>query len=309
MNPAEDPTRAAASGALLVLFSSEEALRESLFALLRGSNQAFQELPATVPGVLRMTLPDLQTVAGSRALQARLQELAGRAGADLCLLDASEWRPRRRLCAFDMDSTLIDCEVIDELAKRAGVGDEVAAVTARAMRGELDFRASFRERMAKLRGLPAQQLDELRDELPLMPGVERLMARLRALGHETVILSGGFDFFARHLQQHLSMDEVHANRLQIIDHELSGEVEGEIVDAARKVLLLREVAARRGFAMADTVAVGDGANDLAMLATAGLGVAFHAKPLVRERADHAINFADLDGLLQLLDVPGAENQL
>ena len=248
--------------------------------------------------VLELYLPDT----GPQDRRRELQELGQRCDADLALMSTAEKQPRRRLVAFDMDSTLIECEVIDELAKRAGVGDAVAAVTARAMRGELDFRSSFRERMSKLQGLDSAVLEDIAASLPIMAGAERLLRALAAQGHYTVILSGGFDFFARRLQQRLGVDEIHANCLEIRDGALTGEVVGEIVDGQRKVDLLQRVAGEQGIAMADTVAVGDGANDLPMLHTAGLGVAFHAKPLVREEAPHCVMHGDLDALLYLLGV-------
>lgn len=232
----------------------------------------------------------------------QLLELAGRWKVDLALTDSDLKRPRRRLLVFDMDSTLIRCEVIDELAVRAGVGDAVAAVTARAMRGELDFKSSFRERLARLQGLPETVLDEVAKSLPIMPGARPLFQTLRAQGHRTAILSGGFDFFARRVQQELGIDEVHSNHLQLRDGVLTGDVDGPIVDGERKVELLRKLAGEHGFSMQDTVAVGDGANDLLMLAAAGLGVAFHAKPLVRERAAVAMSHSDLTGVLSLLGV-------
>lgn len=230
-------------------------------------------------------------------------ELAGRWGVDICLQQPGEKRPRRRLVVFDMDSTLIECEVIDELAARAGVGEQVAAITARAMRGELDFKSSFRERLAMLRGLPEREVAAVAAALPLMPGAKRLLRTLRAQGHRTAIVSGGFELFAHRLQDSLGFDEVHANELQFIDGALSGAVQGEIIDGQRKAALLEQLALREGYDRDDTVAVGDGANDLPMLALAGMGVAFHAKPLVRERAQHAVNHADLDALLYLLGVP------
>ena len=234
-----------------------------------------------------------------------LAAIADRWGVDLCIQAAAEKRPRRRLFVFDMDSTLIDCEVIDELAIRAGVGDEVAAVTARAMRGEIDFRSSFTERMAKLEGLERSALESVAATLPIMPGAARLLRYLGALGHRTAILSGGFDYFARRVQEQLGFDEIHANHLQISGGRLTGRVDGEIVDGERKVHLLRAIAEREGFAMADTVAVGDGANDLPMLNAAGIGVAFHAKPLVLQRARCAISRADLSALLYVIGVAEA----
>ncbi|MFK7829674.1 MAG: phosphoserine phosphatase SerB [Congregibacter sp.] len=232
-----------------------------------------------------------------------LPALSQHHGVDLVLAASDSKRPRRRMLAFDMDSTLIRCEVIDELAARAGVGEAVAAVTARAMRGELDFCSSFRERLASLEGLPSATLASVAESLPLMPGVVSLLRTLKAQGHYTVILSGGFDYFAKCLQQQLGFDEVHANTLQLNNDVLTGDVIGVIVDGERKVALLQEIAAAQGIEMRDTVAVGDGANDLPMLAAAGLGVAFHPKPLVREKAGCSVEHADLTSLLYVLGVP------
>lgn len=226
--------------------------------------------------------------------------LAERFGVDVGLQSASLWNRHRRLICFDMDSTLIQAEVIDELARRHGVFDEVAAVTERAMRGELDFRQSFRERMQKLEGLDESVLAEVADSLTLMPGVERLMGYLKRLGYRTAILSGGFTYFAHYLQKRLGFDEVHANALVIRDGKVTGEVEEPIIDAERKAMLLRQIAEREGFDPRQTVAVGDGANDLKMLASAGMGVAFHAKPLVRRQARQSVSNSGLDGLLYLL---------
>ncbi|KAA0012583.1 phosphoserine phosphatase SerB [Billgrantia pellis] len=221
-------------------------------------------------------------------------------GVDIAIQEDSIWRRHRRLVCFDMDSTLIQAEVIDELARRHGVYEEVAAVTERAMRGELDFQQSFRERMAKLKGLDESVLVAIADELPLMDGLERLMKHLKRLGYRTVILSGGFTYFARHLQEKLGFDEIHANELVIENGKVTGEVHEPILDAGRKADLLREIAAREGLAMEQTIAVGDGANDLKMLATAGLGIAFRAKPLVRSQARQSISTLGIDAVLYLM---------
>lgn len=221
-------------------------------------------------------------------------------GVDIVIQEDVRDHVRSRLVCFDMDSTLIKAEVIDELARRHGVGDEVAEVTERAMRGELDFKASFRERMSKLAGLDESVLAEIADELPLMDGVECLMANLKRLGYRTAILSGGFTYFALHLQEKLGFDEIHANELVIENGKVTGEVSEPIVDAERKAELLETIALREGFSLDQTIAVGDGANDLKMLAKAGMGIAFRAKPMVRAQARQAISTAGLDGVLYLL---------
>ncbi|WP_447529121.1 phosphoserine phosphatase SerB [Vreelandella sp. TE19] len=205
-----------------------------------------------------------------------------------------------KLVCFDMDSTLIQAEVIDELAKRHGVGEAVAEVTERAMRGELDFKASFRARMSKLEGLDESVLESIADELVLMQGVERLITNLKRLGYRTAILSGGFTYFADYLQRALGFDEVHANALVVEAGKVTGATQEPIVDAERKAALLTEIASRQGWPLARIVAVGDGANDLKMLAQAGMGVAFRAKPVVRAQARQALTTSGLDGLLYLL---------
>jgi phosphoserine phosphatase len=214
----------------------------------------------------------------------------------------SIFRRNRRLFAFDMDSTLIQGEVIDELARMAGVGDRVAAITESAMRGEIEFQESFRRRVALLRGLSEQRVHELLGTIPLVEGAEQLIGTLKMLGYKTAILSGGFTFFARHLQQRLGIDYVFANELDIVDGEVSGDVRTEIVDGARKAELLREIARKENISLEQVVAVGDGANDLPMLGIAGMGIAFRAKPIVRQTAGHAVSFLGLDSLLYLIGV-------
>ncbi|WP_372740684.1 phosphoserine phosphatase SerB, partial [Neptunomonas sp.] len=210
------------------------------------------------------------------------------------------FRRHRRLVVFDMDSTLIEAEVIDELAKEAGVGDQVIEITEAAMRGELDFNESFRRRVALLKGLDASVLESVAQRLPLTEGAEDLVSHLKMLGFKTAILSGGFTYFAEKLQKQLGFDYVYANQLDIRDGVVTGEVVGEIVNGDRKAQLLREIAEREGVRLEQTIAVGDGANDLPMLSIAGLGIAFRAKPLVRQSAKQAISTLGLDGILYLI---------
>ncbi|MHB1700707.1 MAG: phosphoserine phosphatase SerB [Acidobacteriaceae bacterium] len=242
-------------------------------------------------------------------MRASLMALTHELTLDIAFQKECVFRRNRRLFVFDMDSTLIAGEVIDELAKLAGVGDQVSAITAAAMRGELDFQQSFRARVALLRGLPEERALAVLNSVPLVQGAERLISTLKRLGYKTAILSGGFNFFARDLQARLGVDYVFANDLDIADGIVTGEVKTPIVDAQRKADLLREIASRENISLSQVVAVGDGANDLPMLNIAGMGIAFHAKPLVRERAGNALSYLGLDSLLYLIgirdrDLPG-----
>lgn len=233
-------------------------------------------------------------------LKAEFLQLSGDLNIDIAFQKDDLFRRNRRLVAFDMDSTLIEAEVIDELAKEAGVGQQVSEITELAMRGEIDFSESFRRRVALLKGLNAETLETVAARLQLTEGAERLIGSLRRLGYKTAILSGGFSFFARKLQARLGIDYVFANELDIADGVVTGKVIGDIVDGEKKARLLQEIAAREGIQLEQVIAVGDGANDLPMLSAAGLGIAFRAKPLVRQTANHAISYLGLDSIPYLL---------
>ncbi|HKJ94970.1 MAG TPA: phosphoserine phosphatase SerB [Gammaproteobacteria bacterium] len=228
-------------------------------------------------------------------------------GVDISFQEDNFFRRNRRLVVFDMDSTLIQQEVIDELAREAGVGNQVAAVTEAAMRGEIDFSESLTQRVALLEGLPETTLQRVAERLTLTEGAERLLKTLRMLGYRTGVISGGFTYFGHHLQRRLQLDYVHANELEIRDGTLTGRVIGEIVDGNRKAGLLRSIADQERIDLAQVIAVGDGANDLPMLRLAGLGIAFHAKPLVQKSARQAISTIGLDGILYLMGMKDAEN--
>lgn len=238
--------------------------------------------------------------ADAQALREEFLGIAADLDMDIAFQEDSIYRRNRRLVVFDMDSTLIEAEVIDELAKRAGVGEQVIAITEAAMRGEIDFNESFRRRMALLKGLDESVLEDIAENLPMTEGVEELVSNLKALGFKTAILSGGFTYFAEHLQRKLGFDYIHANTLDIKDGKVTGEVVGTVVNGERKAELLREIAANEGIRLEQTIAVGDGANDLPMLSIAGLGIAFRAKPLVRKSAKQAISTLGLDGILYLI---------
>ena len=229
-----------------------------------------------------------------------LLEVAGALDVDLAFQEDTMYRRTRRLVVFDMDSTLIEAEVIDELARVAGVGEQVSAITERAMRGELDFSESFRARVALLKGLPETALEQVAGELKVTEGAEHLLSTLRTLGYRTAILSGGFTYFARFLQRRLGIDDIHANELDIADGQVTGRVVGPIVDGARKAQLLRQLAQEQNIDLQQVIAVGDGANDLPMLSIAGLGIAFRAKPLVKQSAEQSISTLGLDAILYLL---------
>jgi len=242
------------------------------------------------------------SVRSVEGLRKELMVLGSGLDADIAYQEDNIHRRHRRLVAFDMDSTLIQEEVIDELAKRAGAGDRVSKITEAAMRGDIDFKESLRQRVASLEGLPETVLAEIAENLRLNEGADRLMAGLSRMGLKTVILSGGFTYFGRYLSSKLGIDFVHANNLEIIDGKMTGRVLGDIVDGERKAALLREIAAQQGFGLEQTIAVGDGANDLPMLSVAGMGIAFHAKPVVQASASYPLSNLGLDAILYLMGV-------
>jgi len=234
------------------------------------------------------------------ALRGEFLRIAQEMGVDIALQEDNVFRRNRRLVAFDMDSTLIRAEVIDELAKEAGVGDKVAAITEAAMRGEMDFKESFRRRLRLLRGLPEEALERVAARIPMTEGAERLILNLKSFGYKIAIISGGFTWFGRKLQQRLGIDYLYANELEMKDGAVTGEVAGQVVDAARKAEILREIAERENISLQQVIAVGDGANDLPMLNLAGLGIAFHAKPVVKAGARQSISTLGLDSILFLI---------
>lgn len=242
-------------------------------------------------------------------MRARFMEVSTELGVDIGFQEDSIYRRSRRVVAFDMDSTLIQAEVINEMARVVGVGDAVAEITGRAMRGELDFKESLRQRLRLLEGLDEAVLAEVARGLPLTEGTERLIETLKRLGYKIAVISGGFTYFGRHLQQRLGIDYVYANELEIVAGKLTGEVRGEIIDGPKKAELLEEIARQEEIRLEQTIAVGDGANDLPMLNRAGLGIAFHAKPIVREGARQAISTLGLDGVLYLMGIRDRETRI
>ena len=259
---------------------------------IRKSNQSVR---ACIEFSLRGTPKDY------RQMQADLMQMSHEQGIDFSLQKDTMYRRMRRLICFDMDSTLIQTECIDELAKRAGVGKEVSEITEQAMRGEIDFKESFTRRVALLKGLDASVMEDIARSMPITEGVDRLMTVLKQCGYKIAILSGGFTYFGEYLQRRYGIDYVYANELEIDENnKLTGRYVGEIVDGKRKAELLKLIAQVEKVNLAQTIAVGDGANDLPMLSDAGLGIAFHAKPRVQATAEQNITTIGLDGVLYFL---------
>ena len=240
-----------------------------------------------------------------QTLQAELLGLCA-SGIDISFQRDDIFRRSRRLICFDMDSTLIHTECIDQLAERAGVGDQVRAITESAMRGEIDFTESFTRRVALLKGLDESVMEDIARNLPYNEGLERMMKILKRVGYKTAILSGGFTYFGKYLQQKFGFDYVYANELEIVDGKLTGRYVGDVVDGRRKAELLRLLCQVENIDLAQAVAVGDGANDLPMIGTAGLGIAYHAKPTVKANASQSISSIGLDGILYFLGLKDSQ---
>lgn len=257
-------------------------------------------LSAAMVIVSGWSVGDMQVIRLAGSLTPRASRLAHEQGLDVVPLGDLPHLKSPGLLVMDMDSTAIEIECIDEIARLAGCGEQVAEVTERAMRGELDFEASLRQRVAALKDADAQILRQVRDELPLMPGLRELVAELQSHGWKTAIASGGFTFFADYLRDELQLDAVAANELEIFDGRLTGEVTGAVVDARYKATTLETLAQRFDIPPQQTVAIGDGANDLLMMKAAGLGIAYHAKPKVNEKARVSIRNASLTGVLCIL---------
>ena len=239
-------------------------------------------------------------ISDRKVLSAKFMDISTHQGIDISFQRDDMYRRTRRLICFDMDSTLIKTEVIDELADRAGVGKKVRAITESAMRGEIDFKESFTRRVALLKGLDESVMRDIAENLPIMDGAERLMSVLKKSGFKIAILSGGFTYFGEYLRQKFGVDYVYANNLEIEDGKLTGRYVGEIVDGKRKAELLGLIAQVENIELEQVIAVGDGANDLPMLNMAGLGIAFHAKPKVKANASQSISTIGLDGILYFL---------
>ncbi|MCQ2975815.1 MAG: phosphoserine phosphatase SerB [Bacteroidales bacterium] len=233
-------------------------------------------------------------------LQSEFMRLSREQGYDISFQEDNLYRRNRRLICFDMDSTLIQTEVIDELAIRAGVGDKVKAITESAMRGEIDFCESFKRRVSLLKGLDENVMKDIAENLPITEGAERTLRILKQYGYKIAILSGGFNYFGNYLKNKFNIDFVYANELEIVDGKLTGNYVGDIVDGKRKAELLKLIAQIENLNLQQVIAVGDGANDLPMLNCAGLGIAFHAKPKVKENAKQSISSIGMDGVLYLL---------
>lgn len=277
---------------------AEQGLNIDMIQRLTGRMPLSEE--GTVKGKTCIEFSVRGTPVNKDKMQRDFMQLTNRLDFDLSLQEDTIFRRCRRLICFDMDSTLIETEVIDELADRAGVGDKVRAITESAMRGEINFNESFARRVAMLKGLDESVMKDIAEHLPIAEGADRLMKVLKRTGYKIAILSGGFTYFGNYLKQRYGIDYVYANELEIVNGKLTGRYLGDIVDGKRKAELLRLLTQVENIDIAQTIAVGDGANDLPMLTTAGLGIAYHAKPKVKANAKQSISTIGLDGVLYFL---------
>jgi phosphoserine phosphatase len=276
--------------------------------ITRLSGRVFLDDPGSLPkACVQLTVSG--TLDNPAKLRGSLLKISNETGIDISFHVDDIYRHARKLVVFDMDSTLIQGEMIDVLAQQAGVGKQVAKITASAMEGNIDFKESLTRRVSLLKGLDANVLPEVARNLELTEGAERVIQTLKKLGYKIGIISGGFDFFGEYLQNKLGMDYVFANVLEIENGEITGNISGDIIDGPKKAELLKTIATVENISLQQTIAVGDGANDLPMISIAGLGIAFHAKPIVKENTEQSISSVGLDGLLYLMGISEREIQL
>jgi phosphoserine phosphatase len=276
--------------------------------ITRLSGRVFLDDPGSLPkACVQLTVSG--TLDNPAKLRGSLLKISNETGIDISFHVDDIYRHARKLVVFDMDSTLIQGEMIDVLAQQAGVGKQVAKITASAMEGNIDFKESLTRRVSLLKGLDANVLPEVARNLVLTEGAERVIQTLKKLGYKIGIISGGFDFFGEYLQNKLGMDYVFANVLEIENGEITGNISGDIIDGPKKAELLKTIATVENISLQQTIAVGDGANDLPMISIAGLGIAFHAKPIVKENTEQSISSVGLDGLLYLMGISEREIQL
>ena len=275
--------------------------------ITRLSGRVFLDAPDLLPtACVQLTVSGTPDNPGQ--LRGKLLEISNETGIDISFHVDDIYRHARRLVVFDMDSTLIQGEVINVLAENAGVGDQVAQITAATMNGEMDFKESFTRRVALLKGLDVRVLTEVAHNLVLAEGAERVIRTLKKLGYKIGIISGGFDFFGEYLQNKLGLDYVFANVLELENGKVTGNINGDIIDGPKKAEILKTIATVENISLQQTIAVGDGANDLPMISIAGLGIAFHAKPIVKKNAEQSISTVGLDGLLYLMGISEREIQ-
>lgn len=281
----------------------KQELINEILTTLRNSGASIGETEILTENSLRALDIHLEVPEENEKLKSLLLDISNHHQVDMALIPF-EGRHNRKLIIFDMDSTLIQHEVIDEMAMVRGMGDKVKKITERAMNGELNFDQSLTERVALVKGLKRESMEEIRNRLKLTPGVETLISEVKKKGYKTAIISGGFQYFADHFKEKLGMDYAFANDLEWIDDELTGKVKGKIINAEEKARLVEELAKKESLTIEQVVAVGDGANDLPMLAKAGFGIAFHAKEKVRREANHRLNYGTMTTLLYFLGIPG-----